>query len=186
MWTKVNYIDYQRDGPKKFLIYNNPIEHPVVVQFRGNTIAQFIKSTSIAASWGYDEMNINCGCPVPEIKGKETFGAALMKEPLRVQELVREIIKVSPIPVTVKCRLGVDEFDSYEFFKNFISIVSGGGVTHFIVHARKAWTKGLNVIENRTIPPLKYDWVYQIAKEFPTLRFTINGGIKTIETVFSL
>ena len=163
--------------------YNNPIEHPVVVQFRGSNIEQLIKATNIAASWGYDEVNINCGCPVPETKGKETFGAVMMKDPVRVQILVRDLIKASPIPVTIKCRIGVDDLDSYEFFHNFIETTSKGGVKHFIIHARKALLKGLDIIGNRTVPPLKYEWVYQIAKEFPDLRFTINGGIKTIEAV---
>lgn len=163
--------------------YNDPVEHPVVVQFRGSNLEQLVKATAIAASWGYDEVNINCGCPVAEVKGKETFGAAMMKDPSAVQALVNGLIQASSIPVTVKCRVGVDDLDSYEYFRGFVATVVEGGVKHVIVHARKALLKGLGVIGNRTIPPLKYEWVYQIAKEFPDVRFTINGGIKTLDAV---
>eukprot|EP01022_Parablepharisma_sp_SALTPOND_P010881 TRINITY_DN144_c0_g1_i4.p1 TRINITY_DN144_c0_g1~~TRINITY_DN144_c0_g1_i4.p1 ORF type:complete len:269 (-),score=14.31 TRINITY_DN144_c0_g1_i4:491-1297(-) len=234
----------QRDGVERFLKYNNPIEHPVVVQFRGSNTERMAKAAAISASLGYDEVNINCGCPALKGKGKEPFGAVLMKDPVKVRDLVREMAKTCPVPITVKCRTGVDEVDSFDALRNFIATVKEGGVKHFIVHARKALlissdklvrqraghysivqavdraligyyttrqTFGvhmflinlpvpvfsnatrlgnspdgpmLNVIENRTIPPLKYEWVYQLAKEFPDLRFSINGGFKTIESVF--
>eukprot|EP01022_Parablepharisma_sp_SALTPOND_P010882 TRINITY_DN144_c0_g1_i5.p1 TRINITY_DN144_c0_g1~~TRINITY_DN144_c0_g1_i5.p1 ORF type:complete len:209 (-),score=24.29 TRINITY_DN144_c0_g1_i5:491-1117(-) len=174
----------QRDGVERFLKYNNPIEHPVVVQFRGSNTERMAKAAAISASLGYDEVNINCGCPALKGKGKEPFGAVLMKDPVKVRDLVREMAKTCPVPITVKCRTGVDEVDSFDALRNFIATVKEGGVKHFIVHARKALLNGLNVIENRTIPPLKYEWVYQLAKEFPDLRFSINGGFKTIESVF--
>lgn len=161
----------------------NDIEHPLVVQLRGSNPERMAKAAVLAASLGYDEVNINCGCPARKCKCDEPFGAVLMKDPKKVQELVQEMIKSSPIPVTVKCRIGVDDIDSFDSFRNFISTVIIGGVTHFIIHARKALLDGLDPSANRTIPPLKYDWVYAIAKQFPTIKFDLNGGLKTIEEV---
>ncbi len=159
------------------------MEHPLVVQFRGSEPERLAKCAAIAASMGYDEVNINCGCPAVSSKTQEPFGAALLKEPALVLSVVSAMVKACSVPVTVKCRIGVDDCESYEELKGFIKTVSSGGVRHFIVHARKAILKGLNVIENRTIPPLKYEVVYKLAKDFPHLFFSINGGLKTIEGV---
>ncbi len=162
----------------------DPVEHPVVVQFRGSEPKGMAKCTEIAASLGYDEVNINCGCPKPKAKEQEAFGAELMKHPELVLSVVTAMVKASSVPVTVKCRIGVDDYESYEYLKSFIHTVSTGGIRHFIVHARKALLKGLNPLENRLVPPLNYDWVYRLAKDFPHLLFSINGGIRTIESVF--
>jgi len=164
----------------------NEIEHPIVVQFRGSDIERMKRATILSKSMGYNEVNINCGCPALKNKSKEPFGAVLMKSPEKVRDICREMIKSCDIPVTVKCRIGVDDQDSYEALINFIKIVAESGVKHFIVHARKAILKGFSVIENRMIPPLRYDWVYKLTKDFPGLQFTINGGLKTIEDVFFL
>jgi len=137
---------------------------------------------------GYDEINLNVGCPSPKVQ-EGAFGACLMKEPETVAKIMRAMAEAVSIPVTVKCRLGVDEFDSYEFARNFIETVSTQGkVKHFIIHARKALLKGLSPTENRNIPPLKYDYVMQLKKDFPDITFSINGGFKTptqIENILS-
>eukprot|EP00826_Nyctotherus_ovalis_P001000 TRINITY_DN10102_c0_g1_i12.p1 TRINITY_DN10102_c0_g1~~TRINITY_DN10102_c0_g1_i12.p1 ORF type:complete len:267 (+),score=77.51 TRINITY_DN10102_c0_g1_i12:349-1149(+) len=139
------------------------------------------KAASVCAAFGYDEININCGCPSPRVK-EGSFGAVLMLEPLtvaRIAERMRE--SAGGVPVTVKCRLGVDDHDSYEELNNFINVVAKSGVNHFIIHARKAYLQGLNPKENRTVPPLKYDWVYRLAEDFPSLQFSLNGGLQSIE-----
>jgi len=139
------------------------------------------KAAEICYKMGYDEININCGCPSPKVK-EGAFGAILMFDPEKVAENVREMIKMSHgVPITIKCRLGVDEHDSFEELVKFINIVSKAGVTHFVMHARKAILHGFNPKENRNIPPLKYDWVYKLADMFPTLQFSLNGGLNTIE-----
>jgi len=172
------YIKSHR--PDKFLRYNSN-EHPVVVQLGGSDLEKMAKATSICASYGYDEININCGCPSPKVK-EGSFGAALMLNPQAVYDIANAMIKASNgIPITVKCRIGVDDHDSFEELTKFISTVSSAGVNHFIIHARKAFLDGLNPKENRTIPPLKYDWVYKLTDEFPYLRFSLNGGLQSIE-----
>jgi len=161
----------------------NPVEHPVVIQFKGSDPERLAKSTSLAVSLGYDAVNINCGCPARKCKGEEPSGAILMKDPKRVQDTVREMIAVSSVPITVKCRIGVDDLDSYEYLKSFVSTVREGGVKHFIVHARKALLGELDPEGNRCIPPLKYEWVYALAKDFPDIQFDLNGGLQSIEMV---
>lgn len=136
---------------------------------------------------GYDEINLNCGCPSPRVAGKGCFGAALMFSPGLVRDCVRAMREAAPnTEITVKCRLGADHMDSYEEFRNFVAIVSESGCKHFIVHARKAFLKGLDPKANRTIPPLRYYWVQRIAIEFPHLRFSLNGGIIFLEQIEQL
>lgn len=140
----------------------------------------------MAAAMGYDEINLNVGCPSPKVQTNE-FGACLMKKPDLVANLMKAMSSAVTIPCTVKCRLGVDNLDTYEFCKGFVGNVSqNGNVQHFIIHARKAFLKGLNPAENRNIPPLKYDYVYQLQQDFPSLKFTLNGGVRTINQAISL
>ena len=159
----------------------DPVQHPVVLQLGGSNPEHLAKAAKLAVDqYGYDEINLNCGCPSPRVTCG-SFGACLMKEPELVCECINAIRAVVSVPVHIKCRLGVDEHDTYEFARNFIASISAKTkMDHFIIHARKAFLKGLNPKENRTVPPLKYDYVYQLAAEFPHINFSINGGIKTI------
>lgn len=136
----------------------DPIENPIVCQLGGNTPEKLQQCALICQQLGYDEVNLNVGCPSERVQDG-AFGACLMKKPEEVASMTAAMKKAVSIPITVKCRLGVDEFDSYDFAKQFIETVSTkGSVNHFIVHARKAYLKGLNPAENRTIPPLKYEY----------------------------
>ncbi|KAL8427109.1 hypothetical protein ACSSS7_007893 [Eimeria intestinalis] len=138
-----------------------------------------------AATWaeraGYDEINLNVGCPSCRVVDKGCFGAALMKQPERVRDIVHAIKRKVQVPVTVKCRLGVDNLDSPAFTKKFVETVAEGGCEHFIVHARKAWLQGVDPKKNRSVPPLLYDRVFDLASSFPSLRFSLNGGITSLE-----
>eukprot|EP00826_Nyctotherus_ovalis_P058899 TRINITY_DN8145_c0_g1_i1.p1 TRINITY_DN8145_c0_g1~~TRINITY_DN8145_c0_g1_i1.p1 ORF type:complete len:309 (-),score=70.88 TRINITY_DN8145_c0_g1_i1:61-987(-) len=166
--------------PDKFLRYNSN-EHPIAVQLGGSDPERMAKAAGICAAYGYDEININCGCPSPKVK-EGSFGAALMLNPPGVCAIVDAMAKtVGNVPVTVKCRLGVDDHDSFEELTKFVATVSSSGVKHFIIHARKAFLDGLNPKENRNVPLLKYDWVYELARTFPGLEFSLNGGLKSIE-----
>ena len=129
----------------------------------------------------YDEINLNVGCPSQKVQ-EGSFGACLMKEKETVAEIMKVMQQSVSIPCTVKCRLGVDDYDSYEFIREFVDYVSTHSQTkHFIIHARKAFLKGLNPSQNRNIPPLMYDRVYKLRTEFPDIQFTLNGGLKTYE-----
>ncbi|PXF44196.1 tRNA-dihydrouridine(20/20a) synthase [Gracilariopsis chorda] len=163
-----------------------PAQQPVVLQLGGSDPAELECAARYAAQHGYDEVNLNCGCPSPKVAGKGCFGAALMREPHLVADACRRMREVLPehVPVTVKCRIGVDNDDSYQQLCDFVSVVSErGGVSHFIVHARKAILGGLSPAQNRTIPPLRYQVVYDLIRDFPHLSFSINGGLHTVEDV---
>ena len=162
----------------------NHEEHPVGVQFGGNNPKDLVYCSQIAEEYGYDEINLNIGCPSDRVK-KGKFGACLMKEPDLVAECAHKIISKVNIPVTIKTRLGVDNFDSYEFLHNFIAKVSSSGVHTVIIHARKAILSGLSPRQNRSVPPLNYKYVYQLKQDFPHLEIIINGGIKSIEEAHS-
>lgn len=167
-------------------IPEHPTQHPVVLQLGGSVPDELEAAALIAADYGYNEVNLNCGCPSPKVAGKGCFGAALMRTPYVVAEATRRMKSVLPehVPVTVKCRIGVDDDDSYEGLREFVRIVhEKGGVDHFIIHARKAILGGLSPAQNRSIPPLKYEYVYRLIDEFPTVRFSINGGLKTVGDV---
>ena len=158
----------------------NKEEHPVGVQLGGSNIDDLIECSKKCEQYGYDEINLNVGCPSDRVqKGK--FGACLMLEPKLVAECLLNMQNVVDIPVTIKCRLGVDNHESYEFLHNFVSIVSQSGVATFIIHARNGILKGLSPRQNRNIPPLKYDYVYKLKKDFPHLEIVINGGIKNLD-----
>ena len=158
----------------------NKEEHPVAIQLGGSDVDDLVKSAKIAEDYGYDEINLNVGCPSDRVQ-KGRFGACLMLEPEHVAECLNAMQTNVKVPVTIKCRLGVDHHEDYEFLYNFVNIVQDAGIKHFIIHARNGILKGLSPRQNRHIPPLKYDYVYQLKKDFPNLNITINGGIKTID-----
>ena len=158
----------------------NKEEHPVAIQLGGSDVDDLIKSAKIAEDYGYDEINLNVGCPSDRVQ-KGRFGACLMLEPEHVAECLNAMQTNVKVPVTIKCRLGVDHHEDYEFLYNFVNIVQDAGIKHFIIHARNGILKGLSPRQNRHIPPLKYDYVYQLKKDFPNLNITINGGIKSID-----
>ena len=163
--------DYQLDFNKE--------EHPVAVQFGGSSPLELSKCAIMAEKKGYDEINLNIGCPSERVQ-KGNFGVCLMLEPELVAECVRQMRRSVDIPITVKCRTGVDDNDDYLFLKSFIDIVKDSGIKTFIIHARKGILKGLSPRQNRNIPPLNYEKVYSIKNDFPNLEIVINGGIKSI------
>lgn len=166
-------------GKGDYLSYNDA-EHPLVLQLGGSNVKDMTECAKIAEQYGYDEININVGCPSDRVQNGR-FGACLMAEPQLVAECVSEMQAATNIPVTVKSRIGIDDLDSYEFLHTFIEQVASAGCLHFIIHARKAWLTGLSPKQNRDIPPLDYSRVYQIKQDFPDLEISINGGIKTLE-----
>lgn len=158
----------------------NDEEHPVGVQLGGSDINDLVECSKKCEQYGYDEINLNVGCPSDRVqKGK--FGACLMLEPELVKDCLGNMNNAVKIPVSIKCRLGIDDNESYEFLYNFISIVKESGINIFIIHARNGILKGLSPRQNRNIPPLKYDYVYRLKKDFPDLEIILNGGIKTID-----
>ena len=166
-------------GKGDYLSYNKE-EHPLVLQLGGSDVKAMTECAKIAEQYGYDEININVGCPSDRVQNGR-FGACLMAEPSLVADCVNEMQAATKVPVTVKSRIGIDDLDSYEFLHTFIEKVAQAGCQHFIIHARKAWLSGLSPKQNRDIPPLDYARVYQIKQDFPTLEISINGGIKTFE-----
>ena len=169
-------------GDKNRLLNFNDGENPLVLQLGGSDPKEMAECAIIAEDWGYDEVNINVGCPSDRVLSG-SFGACLMKEPKLVAQCVEAMIERCDIPITVKHRIGIDDMESYDQLSDFVSLISQKGCQHFIVHARKAWLTGLSPKENRTIPPLNYPWVYQLKKDFPKLKFTINGGIETCQDI---
>ncbi|WP_345775848.1 tRNA dihydrouridine(20/20a) synthase DusA [Vibrio tubiashii] len=167
-------------GKGDFLAYNQQ-EHPVALQLGGSNPQDLATCAKLAAERGYDEINLNVGCPSDRVQNGR-FGACLMAEPELVAECVSAMRDVVDVPVTVKTRIGIDDQDSYEFLTDFVSIVSEkGGCEQFTIHARKAWLSGLSPKENREIPPLDYPRAYQLKKDFSHLTIAINGGVKTLE-----
>ncbi|MEB0136240.1 tRNA dihydrouridine(20/20a) synthase DusA [Actimicrobium sp. CCC2.4] len=156
----------------------NDEEHPVALQLGGSDPADLAHSARLGQQWGYDEINLNCGCPSERVQ-KGAFGACLMAEPQLVADCVKAMRDAVSIDVTVKHRIGIDKNESYAFMRDFVGTVAEAGCTTFIVHARNAILKGLSPKENREVPPLRYDAVYQLKREFPDLEIIINGGIKT-------
>jgi tRNA-dihydrouridine synthase A len=169
-------------GDKNRLLDYNAVEHPLVLQIGGSDPVEMAECAVIAKNWGYDEVNINVGCPSERVM-LGSFGACLMREPDLVASCVESMSEACDIPVSVKSRIGIDEMESYEQLSDFVYRIHKKGCQHFIIHARKAWLQGLSPKQNRTIPPLNYPWVYQIKKDFPRLKITINGGINNIKEV---
>ena len=156
----------------------NAEEHPVALQLGGSDPADLARSARLGQQWGYQEINLNCGCPSERVQ-RGAFGACLMSEPKLVADCVKAMVDVVDVPVTVKHRIGIDKIESYEFVRDFVGTVSEAGCQVFIVHARNAWLQGLSPKENREIPPLRYELVHQLKKEFPHLTIAINGGFTT-------
>ena len=153
-------------------------EHPVALQLGGSEPEDLAHCARLAEKWGYDEINLNCGCPSERVQ-RGAFGACLMAEPDLVRDCVKAMIDTVSIPVTVKHRIGIDKSDSYDFVRDFVGIVSQSGATVFMVHARSAWLKGLSPKENREIPPLHYDYAQRLKQDFPDFTIVVNGGINT-------
>lgn len=156
----------------------NGEEHPLALQLGGSEPADLAHCARLAEQWGYDEVNLNCGCPSERVQ-RGAFGACLMNEPQLVADCVKAMRDATTLPVTVKHRIGVDKTESYEFVRDFVGTVAQAGCEVFIVHARNAWLKGISPKENRELPPLRYETVHRLKREFPALTVVINGGIKT-------
>ena len=160
----------------------NPEEHPVALQLGGSEPADLAHTARLGEQWGYDAINLNCGCPSERVQ-RGAFGACLMAEPRLVADCVKAMVDVVSLPVTVKHRIGIDKTESYDFVRDFVGQVSEAGCHVFIVHARNAWLKGLSPKQNREVPPLRYDLVHQLKREYPQLTIVINGGITTSEQI---
>ena len=160
----------------------NAEENPVSLQLGGSEPRDLAHCAKLGETWGYDEINLNCGCPSERVQ-RGAFGACLMAEPQLVADCIKAMLDVVSVPVTVKHRIGIDKGESYEFVRDFVGAVSDAGAKVFIVHARNAWLKGLSPKENREVPPLRYDLVHRLKREFPDLTIAINGGITTNQQV---
>ncbi len=167
--------------PTRFLKHS-PIEQPLAIQLGGCNPVELAKSSRLAEVYGFDEVNLNCGCPSDRVQSGN-FGASLMLNPKKVATCVSAMKDACSIPVTVKHRLGVNNMESYDALANFVGIVASSGCEVFIVHARKALLDGLSPKENREIPPLNYPWVYRLKKEFPSLKLILNGGINSFSEI---
>ena len=167
-------------GKRELLLGFEEQEHPIALQLGGDDPKGMSEAARIGVDWGYDEVNINVGCPSNRVQNG-CFGASLMRRPERVAELVSAMRATVDVPITVKHRIGVDELDRYEDMANFVDIVRQSGADRFSVHARKAWLNGLSPKENRNVPPLRYPEIYQLKSDFPELIIEINGGIKTLD-----
>jgi tRNA-dihydrouridine synthase A len=157
-------------------------EHPVALQLGGSEPLDLARAAKVGEQWGYDEINLNCGCPSVRVQ-RGAFGACLMAEPALVADGVKAMLDAVSIPVTVKHRIGIDRIESYGFVRDFVGQVSEAGCKVFIVHARNAWLDGLSPKENRDIPPLRYELAYQLKQDFPALTICVNGGITTHEQI---
>ncbi len=169
-------------GDRARLLGFDPFEHPVALQLGGSEPAELAAAARIGEELGYDEINLNVGCPSDRVQSGR-FGACLMREPALVADCVAAMRAAVSIPVTVKCRLGVDEQDEHADLERFVETVRAAGCGIFIVHARKAWLEGLSPKENRDIPPLNYERVYRLKREFPALTIIVNGGVSSVADV---
>ena len=167
-------------GDQNELLKFNECEHPLAIQLGGNDPIKLSEAATISETYGYDEINLNVGCPSTKVQNGD-FGAILMRNPNLVAKCVKAIKNNVNIPVSIKCRIGVDDMDEEKDLNTFIKKVSDSGCKVFIIHARKAWLKGLSPKENRNIPPLNYERVYKLKDEFPHLEIIINGGLENIE-----
>lgn len=173
----------QKVGDQKRHLAYHVSEHPIALQLGGSDPQALAQCASMAEDAGYDEVNLNVGCPSDRVKSGH-FGACLMAHPDLVADCVSAMTAKVTIPVTVKCRIGIDDMEGYQPLAHFVTVVAQSGCDTFIVHARKAWLQGLSPKQNREIPPLKYEYVHRLKREKPELKVVINGGIKTIDTVY--
>jgi len=169
-------------GDRDFILNFNLCEKPLALQVGGSVPKELAEASQIAASYGYDEINLNLGCPSKKVQ-KNKFGACLMKEPNLVGECVNEMKNASNLPVTVKTRIGFDDYENYEYLKKFLTIIKNAGAKTFIIHARRAMLNKLTPKQNLTIPPLNYNFVYNIKKDFPTDVIILNGGVDSINKI---
>ncbi|MEL1236419.1 MAG: tRNA dihydrouridine(20/20a) synthase DusA [Candidatus Neomarinimicrobiota bacterium] len=179
LYTEMLHSNAVIRGNKERLLKYNPREHPLAIQLGGCDPVQLGEASAISEEFGYTEVNLNVGCPSSKVqKGK--FGAVLMKEPKLVASCINQMKKSTNIPITVKCRIGVDNMNTDKHLDHFVEEVSFAGCDTFIIHARKAWLNGLSPKDNREIPPLDYQRVYKLKDSFPNINFVINGGINSI------
>ena len=172
-------------GDRNRFLDFNACEHPLALQLGGSDPKALAECAKIAEDWGYDEVNLNCGCPSDRVQNN-MIGACLMAEPALVADCIATMQAAVKIPVTVKHRIGIDDMEDYDGLANFVATIAASGCQTFIVHARKAWLKGLSPKENREIPPLQYDKVALLKRNFPALEIVINGGITTLEQSLTL
>jgi len=158
------------------------VEHPVALQLGGSDPHDLAQCARLGEAWGYDEINLNCGCPSERVQ-RGAFGACLMAEPALVADCIKAMRDAVNIPVTVKHRIGIDRIEDYGFMRDFVGALMEAGCTTFIVHARNAWLKGLSPKENREVPPLRYDLVYQLKRELPQLTIVLNGGLTEVAAI---
>lgn len=176
LYTEMVHAQAVLFGDRERLLGYDAREQPLALQLGGSDPAHLAEASRIAEQYGYAEINLNVGCPSDRVQAGR-FGACLMKEPQVVAECIAAMQNAVRVPVTVKCRLGVDEQEDYNAFLQFIDAVCESGCAEFVVHARKAWLSGLSPKENREIPPLRYDWVFRLKQERPVLRIVLNGGL---------
>ena len=177
LYTEMVHANAVIHGDRVRLLAMDPSEHPVALQLGGSEPALLAQAARIGADAGFDEINLNCGCPSDRVQAGR-FGACLMREPALVADAVAAMIAAVPgVPVTVKCRLGVDDDHEWARFQTFIDAIAAAGCVSFVVHARNAWLQGLSPRENREVPPLRYDWAYRLKRERPALQVVVNGGI---------
>jgi len=179
LYTEMLHANAVLKGDTEKLLNHHTDEHPLVLQLGGSDPSALSEASSISEKFGYSEVNLNVGCPSSKVQ-KGRFGAVLMKEPKLVAKCISQMKEATTLPVTVKCRIGVDDMDQNIHLDHFINEVSSAGCNTFIIHARKAWLKGLSPKDNREIPPLNYERVYKLKNTFPDLKFIINGGIKSL------
>jgi len=180
LYTEMVHAQAVLQGDRERLLGFDDSEHPVALQLGGSDPAALAAAARVGADFGYDEVNLNVGCPSDRVQAGR-FGACLMREPGLVADCIAAMRAAVGIPVTVKCRLGVDEQEDYPSFLAFVDTVAATGCTGFVVHARKAWLSGLSPKENREIPPLRYEWVQRLKQERPQLHVTLNGGLDQVE-----
>ncbi|MCP3041941.1 tRNA dihydrouridine(20/20a) synthase DusA [Xanthomonas euvesicatoria] len=184
LYTEMVHANAVIHGDRARLIGFDAVEHPLALQLGGSDPALLAQAAAIAQEWGFDEINLNCGCPSDRVQAGR-FGACLMREPALVAECVAAMCGATHVPITVKCRLGVDDDDDYTLFARFVDQVVAAGAAMVVVHARNAWLKGLSPKENREVPPLRYDWAYRLKQEWPGLPVVLNGGIVAVDTAMA-
>ena len=176
LYTEMVHANAVIHGDRARLLAMDASEHPVALQLGGSEPGLLAQAARIGAEAGFDEVNLNCGCPSDRVQAGR-FGACLMREPQLVAESVAAMIDACDVPVTVKCRLGVDDDHDWDRFARFVDAIANAGCRMFVVHARNAWLQGLSPKENREVPPLRYDWAYRLKAERPGLQVVVNGGI---------
>jgi len=182
LYTEMVHANAVIHGDRERLLGFDGSEHPIALQLGGSDPVLLAQAARIAQEWGYDEVNLNCGCPSDRVLAGR-FGACLMREPALVADCVSAMVQATDLPITVKCRLGIDEDNDYDAFAAFVDRQVQAGAAMIVVHARNAWLKGLSPKENREVPPLRYDWAYRLKQERPGLPVVLNGGLASVEAV---